>query len=64
MHDAQHNGKLIPASASSPDVAQCPACGSEVRKRKRRVGKELTWYYRHRTGSDGCPRRYRAMAEG
>ena len=64
MRDAQHNGKLIPASATSPDVARCPACGGEVRKRKRKVGRELTWYYRHRTSSDDCPRRYRPGAAG
>ena len=64
MHDAQLNGKLIPASATSPDVAQCPACGGEVRKRARRNGKETTWFYRHRTGPDECPRRYRPVAEG
>jgi hypothetical protein len=66
MKDAQHNGKLIPASATSPDVATCPDCGGEVRKRKRRrSGKTVTWFYRHRQGTGGdCPRRYRPVAEG
>jgi len=65
MHDAHHNGKLIFASATSPDVATCPACGGEVRERKRKVGKDVTWFYRHRQGSDtDCPRRYRPVAEG
>ena len=31
--DVEHNGHLVPASATSPDVATCPACGGEVRKR-------------------------------
>jgi len=44
-------------------VAVCPACGGEVRKRKRRVGKDVTWFYRHVAGSDDCPRRYRPVAE-
>jgi len=64
--DAQHIGHLVPASATSPDVATCPACGGEVRKRKRRVGRDVTWFYRHRQGTegDGCSRRYRPVAEG
>jgi len=65
MNDAQHNGKLIPASPESPDVAACPACGGEVRKRRRRSGKTVTWFYRHRQGTDSnCARRYRPVAEG
>jgi hypothetical protein len=66
MKDAQHNGHLIPASPHSPDVATCPTCGGEVRKRKRRVGRDVTWFYRHRQGTegDGCSRRYRPVAEG
>jgi hypothetical protein len=66
MRDAKLNGHLIPASPSSPDVATCPDCGGEVRKRRRRVGRwEVTYFYRHRQGvGDGCPRRYRPVAEG
>jgi hypothetical protein len=64
MRDAQHNRNLIPASAASPDVAQCPACGGEVRKRKRTDSGSTTWFYRHRTGPDDCPRRYRPVADG
>ena len=60
----QHNGRLIPASAEAPDVATCPACGGEVRKRKRADSGSTTWFYRHRTGSDSCPGRYRPVAEG
>ena len=61
---AQRNDKLSPTSAESPNAAQCPACGGEVRKRKRTDSGSATWFYRHRTGSDGCPRRYRPGAEG
>jgi len=65
MKDAQHNGHLIPASATSPDVATCPDCGGEVRKRRSRSGKTATWFYRHRQGTDSdCARRYRPVAEG
>ena len=66
MKDAQHNGHLIQASPTSPDVAVCPACGGEVQKRRRRSGKTVTWFYRHRQGTegDGCSRRYRPVAEG
>ena len=48
MKDAQHNGHLIPASAGSPGIATFPICKDEVRKHKRRVGREVTWFYRHR----------------
>ena len=65
MQDAQHNGKLIPASAASPSVAVCPDCGAEVRKRKRTDTGSTTWFYRHAIGAgpDDCPRRYRPVAE-
>jgi hypothetical protein len=63
MRDASFKGKLVEASAG---VAVCPTCGGEVRKRKRRVGRDVTWFCRHRAGTDtdDCPRRYRPVAEG
>jgi hypothetical protein len=64
MQDAKLNGEPVLAGPASPDVAQCPACGGEVRKHKRTDGGRTTWFYRHRTGSDGCPRRYRPVPEG
>jgi hypothetical protein len=32
-------------------------------QRKRRFSKELAWFYRHRTGPDDCPRRYKPVAD-
>ena len=65
MRDAKLDGKPVLTGLDSPDVAQCPACGGEVRRRRRRVGRsEVTYFYRHRIGSDDCPRRYRPVAEG
>jgi hypothetical protein len=60
MRDAMVNGELVVASPESPDVALCPACGGEVRKRKRKtLGGRATYFYRHKTGvARGCPRRY------
>ena len=60
MRDARLNGKLITASPHSPDVAICPACGGEVRKRRREVGRsEVTYFYRHNTAEGiDCPLRY------
>jgi hypothetical protein len=58
------NGKPVLAAPASPDVAQCPACGGEVCKRRRTDGGRTTWFYRHRQGvGDGCPRRYRPVPE-
>jgi hypothetical protein len=51
MRDAKLNGKPVLAGPDSPDVAQCPACGGEVRKRRRRVSRsEVTYFYRHKAG--------------
>ena len=59
MREAIVNGKLVPASPDAPDVATCPSCGGEVHKRKRhRMDGQATYYYRHTTGTDECPRRY------
>jgi predicted nucleic acid-binding Zn ribbon protein len=63
MRVAKLDGELIQAGPDSPEVAQCPACGGEVRKRKRRVGRDkYTYFYRHRQGvGDECPLPYRPM---
>ncbi|MBE9507773.1 MAG: hypothetical protein IMY86_06950 [Chloroflexi bacterium] len=65
MRDAKLNGKPVLASPDSPEVALCPACGGEVHKHRRKVGRsEVTYFYRHRAGvGDGCPRRYRPVPE-
>jgi hypothetical protein len=61
MLEAKVDGELIQAGPDSPEVAQCPACGGEVRKRRRKVGRDgHTYFYRHRRGvGDECPLRYR-----
>jgi hypothetical protein len=61
MHEAKVDGELTQAGPDSPEVARCPACGGEVRKRRRKVGRsEHTYFYRHRQGIGGdCPLRYR-----
>ena len=59
MRDAMIDDRQVLASPEAPDVATCPACGGEVRKRKRRDGDQVTYFYRHKAGvGDGCPRRY------
>jgi hypothetical protein len=60
MRKAMVDGQLVPASPEAPTVATCPACGGEVKKRKRRrTGREVTWFWRHRAGvGDECPLRY------
>ncbi len=60
MQDAMVSGQLIQADPDSPEEAQCPACGSTVTKRKRRrMGKGITFFYRHVQGQGGeCLRRY------
>jgi ssDNA-binding Zn-finger/Zn-ribbon topoisomerase 1 len=61
MLAAKVNGRLIKASSDSPEVAQCPECGGEVRKRKRKIGRNGdVFFYRHRRGvGNDCPLRYR-----
>ena len=60
MREAMLNGRAVQAGPDSPQVAQCPACGGEVRKRKRKVGRNgYAYFYRHHTGDDDCPLRYR-----
>jgi hypothetical protein len=61
MQDARVGRQLVLAGPDSPDVAVCPACGGQVKKRKRTAGGKTTWFYRHRTGADDCPRRYRPV---
>jgi hypothetical protein len=61
VREAMANGRLIQASADCPEVAQCPAYGGEVLKRKRKVGRSShVYFYRHRVGvGNDCPLRYR-----
>ena len=61
VREARVNGKTVTAGPDSPKVGKCPACGSEVRKRKRRtMDKSVTWFYRHADGTGKeCPKRYR-----
>jgi hypothetical protein len=60
MLEAKANGGLVKAGPKSPDVAQCPPCGGEVRKRRRKLGKgRYTWFYKHHNGiGSGCALRY------
>ena len=51
MLEAKVDGELTQAGPDSPEVAQCPACGGEVCKRKRKVGRDwYTYLYRHCRG--------------
>jgi hypothetical protein len=61
MRDAEVNGEPVTAGPDTPDEAICPACGTEVHKRKRTcMGRTVTYFYRHRRGqAKDCPRRYR-----
>ena len=64
MLEAKANGALVKAEPKSPDVAQCPVCEGEVRKRRRKVGRNgHTYFYRHRfqcgASNDDCPLRYK-----
>jgi hypothetical protein len=61
MREAKLNGRAVQAGPDSPEIAQCPACGGEVRKRKRKSGRDgFTYFYRHRAGvGNDCPLRYR-----
>jgi hypothetical protein len=61
MREAKVGNRIVVAGPDAPDVATCPACGSEVRKRSRRcMDKSVTWYYRHKRGlGKHCPKRYR-----
>jgi hypothetical protein len=63
VREARLNGHLVEAGPDSPEVALCPACGEEVRKRKRKAGhQKYTYFYRHRIGAgDGCSLRYRPV---
>jgi len=61
MREAMSEGKRVTAGPDSPEVARCPACGCEVRLRKRRTMDETTThYYQHKNGAGkDCPKRYR-----
>ena len=61
MREAKVDGESIQAGPDSPEVAQCPVCGGEVRKRRRKVGRSgYTHFYRHKAGvGQDCPLRYR-----
>lgn len=60
MRKARVGDRLVEAGPSAPEVGICPECGGEVRKRRRRrMDKLYTWYYRHKEGSGkDCPKRY------
>jgi len=53
MREAKLNGRAVQAGPDSPEIAECPACGGEVRKRKRKVGRDgyTYFYYMEKTGS-------------
>lgn len=53
------NGHELAAGEDSPPEAICPACGRTVTLRKRRLmnNRGYTYYWRHRAGSHGCPKR-------
>jgi hypothetical protein len=61
MQEAKLNGRLVQADPDSPEIAECPACGGEVCKRRRKVGRHgHTYFYRHKAGvGDDCPLRYK-----
>ncbi len=64
MRDAKVGERVVVAGPEAPEVAQCPACGVEVRLRKRRtMDGEISWFYRHKqgTGQQDCPRRYQPL---
>jgi len=64
MRDAKVGKRVVVAGPEAPEVAQCPACGGEVRLRKRKnMDGEVSWFYRHKqgTGRQDCPRRYQPM---
>ena len=59
-HAQLASGKLVEADPDSPEEARCPACQAAVVLRRRRNGRLITYYYRHRNGAgpDDCPLRY------
>ena len=59
MREAKVEGEVVVAGPDTPDVAQCPACGGEVHKRKRRrMDGSVSYYYRHKRGvCKDCPKR-------
>jgi hypothetical protein len=61
MKRALVNEELVTAGPDTPDVAICPDCGTEVRKRRRTcMDGSVTYFYRHKRGEGkDCPRRYR-----
>jgi hypothetical protein len=61
MREAMHKRRLITAGPEAPRRARCPACGAEVRIRKRKTMDGTTsWFYRHQDGAGkGCPKRYK-----
>ena len=59
MREAKVEGEVVIAGPNTPDVAECPACGGEIHKRKRRrMDGGVTFYYRHKRGvGKDCPKR-------
>lgn len=64
MRDALVDGQIVLAGEDSPEEAVCPSCDGAVKKRKRRrMGGQVTYFYRHVRGvGDGCLRRYRPVS--
>jgi hypothetical protein len=61
MREAKVEDKIAVAGPDTLDVAECPVCGGEVHKRKRRrMDGGSSYYYRHKRGvGEDCPKRYR-----
>ncbi|MCP4543890.1 MAG: hypothetical protein GY832_42795 [Chloroflexi bacterium] len=65
MQDAKVNNQLIQAGPDSPEQAQCPTCGGAVvRRKRRRMDGDYSWFYRHAQGKEksDCPRRYNPVS--
>ena len=63
MREARANGRLVLAGPNSAVEAECPFCGGEVKKRKRRrMDGQVTYFYRHKRGvGEDCQLRYRPL---
>ena len=59
MREAKVEDEVVVAGPDTPDVAECPACGGEIHKRKRRrMDGSVSFYYRHKRGvGKDCPKR-------
>ena len=63
MREARASGRLVVAGPDSVEEAECPSCGGEVKKRKRRrMDGQVTYFYRHKRGvGEDCQLRYRPL---